>query len=185
MPGQNQAMFRLNQSHSKHLGKPAPQADGQAIMAAQSVRGAIFAALASVVSLNIMWMVSASMLNRVLPWFVIVQGALVGLMIRRWGRGLDWRFPLIALIAAWIGAYSGNLLLAADTAADEFGTGPLHILIRMSEWTLGLYFEEVVTPADHIYAFCAAAVAAFLARHRLTRPEEYAFRILQGDRLKR
>ena len=175
-------MFRLNQKHSKNLGKSTSPADGQSIMSAQSLSAAFLAALAAVLLLNVMWMVSASALDRVLPWFVIVQGALVGLAVRRWGQGMDWRFPLIAVVAAWLGAYSGNLLLAADTAADEFGTGPLHILSNMSEWTLGLYFDEVVSPVDHIYAFCAAAIAAFLAKRRLTRSQEYAIRTLNRDK---
>lgn len=178
-------MFRLDQTHSKHSGKPGSHADGQAIQSAQSVSAAIIAALTTVVSMNVIWMLSASMLDRVLPWLVIVQGVLVGQMVRRWGRGLDWRFPLIALLAAWLGAYSGNLLLAADTAADEFGTNPLHILASMSEMTLGVYFDELVSPVDHFYAICAAAVAAFMARHRLTRSEEYAYRTLNKAKLKR
>lgn len=177
-------MFRLNQKHSRHIVAPAQQVDGQVLIAAQSLRGAIYAALATVIVLNIAWMVSASMLNRVLPWFVIIQGVLVGQMVRRWGRGLDWRFPVIALVVAALGAYSGNLLLAADTAADEFATGPLQILTSMSEWTMGVYFDEVVNPIDHIYAFCAAALAAFLAKHRLTRAEEYAYRTLKADKPK-
>jgi hypothetical protein len=82
---------------------------------------------------------------------------------------------------AWLGAYTGNFMLAADTAADEFGTGALHIITRMSEWTLGLYFDEVVNSADHVYALYAAGIAAFLARRRLTRSEEYAFRTHKRD----
>lgn len=175
-------MFRLHQRHSKTIGKPLHHVDGYALKSSQSVRAAIIAAIATVLLLNVLWMISASLLNRVFPWFVIVQGIFLGLAVRRWGRGFDWRFPVIAVVAAIIGAYGGNLLLAADTAADEFGTNPLHILMNMSERTMGIYFEEVVSAIDHVYAFCAAAIAAFLAQRRLTRAQEYAIRTIGREK---
>lgn len=174
-------MFRLNQKHSKNLYQPRQQVDGKAVVAAQSLLAAGLAALGAVVILNSVWMMSAELLGRVFPWFVIIQSILIGLAVRRFGRGLDWRFPVVAAIAAAIGAYSGNFLLAADVSADEFGTDPLHIVTHMSEWTLGVYFEEVVSPIDHIYAIYSAAIAAFLARRRLTRAQVYAVRTLHQE----
>jgi len=155
--------------------------DGHAIAAAQSLRGASIAAIGSVVLLNAIWMISASALDKVLPWYVIVQGALTGLAVRRFGKGLNWRFPLVAALAAWIGAYTGNFMLAADTAADELGVGPLRIIASISEWTLGTYFQEVVGAAEHIFALCAAAIAAFFAERQLNRDDVFAFRSYKQD----
>jgi hypothetical protein len=177
-------MFRLNQKHSKNLGKAASEADGASILAAQSLPAAVLAAVMVVILMNLLWMMSASLLNRVFPWYAIIQAIPVGYAVRRAGQGLDWRFPLLAALMAWVGSYTGNFILAADTAADEFGTGALHIISSMSEWTLGLYFDEVVSSADHVYALYAAGIAAFLARRRLTRSQEYAFRTYQRDNLK-
>lgn len=169
-------MFRLNQKHSKNLYQPPSDVDGDAIIAAQSLLMAGMAALGVVMLSNSAWMMSAALLGRVFPWFVIIQGMLIGVVVQRFGRGLDWRFPLLAAIAAILGAYSGNFLLAADVSADELGTGPLHIVTNMSEWTLGIYFKEVVSPIDHIYAVYSAAIAAFFAKRRLTRSQEFAVR---------
>lgn len=174
-------MFRLNQKHSKNLGKAASKADGASLLSAQSFPAAILAALMVVVLMNLLWMISAALLNRVFPWYAVIQAIPVGYAVRFAGQGLHWRFPLLAAVMAWLGAYTGNFMLAADTAADEFGTGALHIITSMSEWTLGLYFDEVVNSADHVYALYAAGIAAFLARRRLTRTEEYAFRTHKKD----
>jgi len=176
-------MFRLNQKHSKTLGKPASIADGGSLLSAQSLPAAILAAVMAIILMNLIWMMSASLLNRVFPWFAIIQGIPVGYSVRLAGRGLDWRFPLSAAVLAWAGAYTGNFMLAADTAADEFGTSTLLIITSMSEWTLGLYFDEVVNSVDHVYALSAAAIAAFLAKRRLTRSEEYAYRTHSRDQL--
>ena len=174
-------MSRLKKKRGNIPGRSRGKFDGRTIAAAQSLRGAIIAAIGAVILLNATWMISASTLNRVLPWYVIVQGAFTGLAVRRWGKGLNWRFPLVAAFAAWIGAYTGNFLLAADTAADELGVDPLRIILSMSEWTLGTYFQEVVGAAEHIYALCAAAIAAFFAERQLTRDEVYAFRTYKHD----
>ena len=175
---QSRLMFRLNQKHSRNLGREVESADGRTIVRSQSLRGAMAAALLTVLLLNLVWMFSSALLNRIFPWVVIIQGILAGIAVRRWGRGLDWRYPGIAAVAAWAGAYSGNFLLAADAAADDLGTGTLNVIFNMSEWTIDLYLAEVVSPVDHIYALCAAAVAAFMATRRLTRAEEYAIRTL-------
>ena len=49
--------------------------------------------------------------GRVFPWFSILIGGFVGLGVQRFGRGLDWRFPVIAAVLAWVGAYVGNLMI--------------------------------------------------------------------------
>jgi hypothetical protein len=177
-------MFRLNQKHSKNLGNVVSQADGGSLLSDQSLPAAFLAAVLTVILMNLLWTMSASLLNRVFPWYAILQAIPVGYAVRFAGKGLDWRFPLLAAVMAWAGAYSGNFMLAADTAADEFGTGALHIINNMSEWTLGLYFDEVVTSVDHVYALYSACIAAFLAKRRLNRSEEYALRTHKRDELK-
>lgn len=174
-------MFRLNQKHSKNLGRTSSIIDGGALLSAQSLPAAILAAVMVVMLMNLIWMTSASLLNRVFPWYAIIQGIPVGYAVRLAGQGLDWRFPVLAAVLAWVGAYTGNFMLAADTAADELGTSALHIISSMSEWTLGLYFEEVVNSVDHVYALSAAGIAAFLAQRRLGRSEEYALRTYKSD----
>ncbi len=174
-------MFRLNQKHSKNLGRTSSIIDGGALLSAQSLPAAILAAVMVVMLMNLIWMTSASLLNRVFPWYAIIQGIPVGYAVRLAGQGLDWRFPALAAVMAWVGAYTGNFMLAADTAADELGTSALNVISSMSEWTLGLYFEEVVNSVDHVYALSAAGIAAFLAQRRLGRSEEYALRTYKSD----
>lgn len=114
--------------------------------------------------------------GRVFPWFSIIQGAFVGLAVRRFGRGLDWRFPLVAAVAAWGGAFAGNFLIAIPTTAEELGVSALDVLRGLTWWSVELFFAELITVVDYIYAFCAVAVAMFFSKRRLNRYEHFALR---------
>jgi hypothetical protein len=106
----------------------------------------------------------------------VVQGAIIGLAVRRAGRGLDWRFPAVAAAAAVAGALAGNILVAAAFTAAEFDTTILTILRSATDFTWPVFFDEVMTPADVVYAIAAAGVAAFYANRRLTRDQYAAYR---------
>ena len=58
---------------------------------------------------------------------------------------------------------------------------PYRILRGLTVMTWQTYFDEVINPVDYIYAFTAAAVAAFYAKRRLKRHEEFALRTRRQD----
>ena len=170
-------MFRLRQKHSRNLGRDAPLVNAEKLIAAQSVRAALTGAAIAIIMFNIVWAYTASATGKFLPWISIVQGAVIGIAVQRSGRGLDWRFPLVAGAAAWIGAFSGNLFIAlVFTATETTGVG--------SNWwrILGSFFENTVSVIDVIYAFCAVAVAIFYARRPLNRYEVLALRKQAADK---
>ena len=157
-------MFRLRQRHSRNVHYEAPPVSAEKLMAAQSVRAAITGAAITIIAFNIVWAYTASASGRYFPWIAIVQGAAIGMAVQRSGRGLDWRFPLVAGLAAWIGAFSGNLFIALEFTASETGH------IDASWWQIVQdFFMNIVTAIDVIYAFCAAAVATFYSMRRLNR----------------
>ena len=109
--------------------------------------------------------------RKVFPVGSIVQGVIIGIAVQRSGRGLDGRFPLIAGVAAWIGAFSGNLFIAlvfTGMETSDIGGDWLEILRS--------FYVNTVSIIDVIYAFCAVAVAAFFAKRRLNRYEVFALR---------
>ena len=116
------------------------------------------------------------------PWLTLVQALLVGLVVRRAGRGIDWRFPTVAAIIATAGALIGNIVVAAAFTAGEFDTGTLTILGSVTTMTWPVFFDEVMTGADLFYAIAGAGIAAFYANRRLTRAEYAAFRTWQQNR---
>jgi hypothetical protein len=120
-------------------------------------------------------------LEKVFPWMTVVQGLIVGLVVRRAGRGLDWRFPVVAAAAAVVGALAGNVVVAAAFTAAEFDTGILTVLRAATSFTWPVFFDEVITPADAVYALAAAGVAAFYANRRLTRDQYAAYRAWQDQ----
>ena len=168
--------LRLPKRHSRErAARPDPEA-GVRLVRAQSLRGAIIASLLAIVAFGAMWVMLSMALGRLFPWMTVVQGAIIGLAIRRAGRGLDWRFAAIAAVAAVAGALTGNILVAAAFTAAEFDTTILTILRAATDFTWPVFFDEVMTPADIVYAIAAAGVAAFYANRRLTRDQYASYR---------
>ena len=139
------------------------------------------AALIAILAFSVLWATLSTALDRVFPWMTVVQGLFIGLAIRRAGRGLDWRFPVIAAVAAVAGALVGNIIVAAAFTANELGTGTLTVLGAASDFTWPVFFDEVMTAADAIYALAAAGVAAYFANRRLSRDEYASYRAWQDQ----
>jgi hypothetical protein len=169
-------MLRPGKKKTRRTDGPPPQVDPQKLKDAQSVRRAVVAAIAAILILSCFWMFFTDVTGRVFPWFSVVQGVFIGLAVRRFGRGLDWRFPLVAGVAALIGAFFGNLLVAIPVTTSALDAGWWEVVRGLTWWSIRTFFDEVITVVDYIYAFCAAAVAVFYAKRRLNRHEVFALR---------
>ncbi len=125
----------------------------------------------TIIVFNFLWVYTASAMARYFPWVCIFQGAAIGIAVQRSGRGLDWRFPLIAGVATWLGAFSGNLFIALLFTTADTGA------VSSSWWqVLQSFFANTVSVIDVIYALCAVAVATFYSKRRLNRHEVLALR---------
>lgn len=174
-------MLRLRQKYTKRRLDAAPPADPAKLRREQSMRGALIAAAGTIVVINTaeVWLAAAT--GKFFPWISILQGFLVGYAIQRTGRGLDWRFPALAAVAAVVGSFSGGFFVALATTTHELQAGPFSILRGLTTYTWQVYFEEVVSPVDYIYALYAAGIAAFFAKRRLKRNEVFALRKTEGN----
>ena len=172
-------MFGLRRKKKDKKGEPQPRVDPETLIAAQSVKAAVAAAIITMLALSGFWTFFADLSGRVFPWFSIVQGIFIGLAVRRFGRGLDWRFPLIAGATAWIGAFFGNVVVAIPVTTGELGASAFEVIRGLTWWSFRTFFDEVISVVDYIYAFCAAAVAVFYSKRRLARHEEFALRTRQ------
>ena len=135
------------------------------------------ASIVVILVFSVLWVMLTRVTGRVFPWATIALGILLGLAVRRAGRGIDWRFPCIAAAATLAGALAANVILAAAITAEDLGTGTLQVLTAVTSMTWPVFFSEVLTAADAVYAFAAASVAAFFANRRLTREEYRAVRL--------
>ena len=171
-------MFRLKQKHSPDKRRKLPPADGRRILGEQSVMRAIVGGFAVALLLSWGWAVFAMVTGRVFPWFSIPIGALVGLAIQRFGRGLDWRFPVIAIVLTGFAAYTGNLLIGVLETGRYIEASAGEVLRGLSGDTMRNFFRNTVNPIDHIYAFSACGVAAFFANRRLKRHEVLGLRTI-------
>ena len=168
--------LRLRKKHGEGHKPDATAADGARLERAQSLRNAFMAGLIAVVLFCLLWIALSSVTGRVFPWMTVVLGYLLGLSIRRAGRGVDWRFPTLAAAFAILGSLLSNVVLAASTTAAEYGTGTLDILRAVTSMTWPVFFDEVWNTGDSFYAAVSAGLAAFFAPRKLSRNEFYALR---------
>jgi len=182
---QGNQVLRLPRKHSRDNATPPDPGEGPGLIRQQSLRGAILASLIVVIVFSAAWALLSVVVGRVFPWMTLVQALLVGLAVQRAGRGLDWRFPTVAAMAAMAGALIGNIVVAAAFTAGEFDTGTLTILRSVTTMTWPVFFDEVMTGADFIYGLFGAGLAAFYANRRLGRRQYLALRTWQQQQERR
>jgi len=173
-------VLRLRKKHGSGTPLEATVADGERLLGAQSLRSALVAGVVAVAIFCVLWIALTALIDRVFPWITVLLGAMVGFAVQRAGRGVDWRYPLLAAVLALTGAVLANIVLAAATTADIFDTNTLLVLKSVTSMTWPVFFDEVMTAADGFYAVVAAALAAFLANRRLSRSQYYALRLARS-----
>ena len=170
------SVLRIRKRHTPNVQTMADPADGQRLIDEQSVRDAVLAGLVAVIVFSVLWAMASTLLARIFPWMTLFLGVAVGLVVRRAGQGLDWRFPLIAAGITMAGSLLANIVVAAAFTAEALGTSTLAILRAVTAMTWPVYFAEVLSPVDLIYALFAAGIAAFYAQRKLNRAEFMAIR---------
>jgi len=174
-------MFRLKQKHAQKRGQRLPPADGRRLIAEQSVLRGFLGSLGVALLLSWGWALFAMATGRVFPWFSILMGALIGIAMQRFGRGLDWRFPVMAVCIAGLAAYFGNLMIGVLETGRYIEANPFRVLAGLSADTMRNFFRNTIGPIDHIYAFSACGVAAFFANRRLKRHEVLGLRTIEKN----
>jgi len=176
-PAEKPQPLRLRKKHGDGTRPDATADDGSRLVQAQSIRNAVIASLVTVLVFCLGWVLLSGATGRVFPWLTVALGIILGLVVRSTGRGVDWRFPLLAAGMALAGSLVSNIVLAASTTAAEYGTGTLHILRAVTSMTWPVFFDEVWNVADGFFGVVAASFAAFLAPRRLDRSERFALRL--------
>jgi len=171
------SVLRLHKKHLPRVKTEPTLEDARRLLAAQSVRNAVLASLVTIILFSVLWSMLSVLMGRIFPWMTLLLGILLGLAVRRAGFGLDWRFPCLAAVFAMIGSLAGNVVVAAAFTAPELGTDTLTVLRNLTVMTWPVFFDEVMTPADLVFALFSAGLAAFYANRRLTRAENLALRI--------
>lgn len=179
------SIARMRKRHTPRQPTEADAGDGRRLLERQSFRGAVVASLVVIVVFSVLWAMLSTLTNRIFPWMTVVLGVLIGFAIRRAGRGLDWRFPVLAAFAGTLGAFAGNVVVSAAFTARALETSTITVLGAVTSMTWPVYFEEYVTAADIVFAFTAAALAAFFANHRPTRAEFLALRKWEEEKEKK
>ena len=173
--------LRLRKKHGAGKRRDITADDGARLVRAQSLRNAFVAGIVAILIFSVLWIAVSGLLNRVFPWATVLLGAMLGFAVRQAGRGMDWRFPVLAATLTMLGALLANIVVAASTTADIFDTSTLHVLQSVTSMTWPVFFDEVWNIADGFYAVLSAGLAAFLANRQLTRAEYYALRLWRAQ----
>lgn len=169
-------MLRLPKKFSREPeARPRP-VDASRLLAEQALVRGVSASLAAAVASMALWVWSGLLFDRYFPWASMLQGMVIGLVMRRWGRGIDWRFPLAAALIAALAAALGSFLNALFLTGREFGTGALELVDEISLHTLKTFFGREFGVVGLIYMGFGAALAAFYSNRRLSRREAIALR---------
>lgn len=168
--------LRLRKSHEPDPEPPPDSAIGQRLWDAQSVRKAVFASLIAILVFTVLWNMVSTLSSRFFPWVTLLLGVLIGFTVRRAGLGLSWPFPVVAGVMTIIGAIASSLCVTAAMVAQELDTRVFTVLGgSLSSW--GSFADQVLTPADFVFAAAAAGIAAFFSMRRLSRRQYLALRL--------
>ena len=176
-------MFRLKQKHAPKDKTRLPPADGRKLLAEQSLTRGALGSTAVALLLCWGWALLSVSSGSVLPWATILMGAIIGIAMQRFGRGLDWKYPIVAVVITGIAAYFGNLMIGVLETGRYIEAEPMEVLAGLSMDTMRNFFRNTINPIDHIYAFSACGVAAFFANRRLKRHEVLGLRIADREEL--
>lgn len=176
MNDENTSVLRLRKKHLPKVDKEPTREDAQRLLEAQSIRNAIMASLIVIILFCVVWSMWSVLAGRIFPWVTLLFGVVLGVAVRRAGLGLDWRFPALAAVFALLGSLIANIVVAAAFTAPVLKTTTLAVLSNLTVMTWPVFFDEVMTPADLVFALFSAGIAAFYANRRLTRAEYLALR---------
>ena len=175
-------MFRLKQKHTPKPQKRLPPADGRKLLAEQSLTRGTLGSIAVALLLCWGWALLSVTSGSVLPWATVLIGAIIGVAMQRFGRGLDWKYPVVAVVIAGLAAYFGNLMIGIVETGRYIDAEPVQVLRGLSKDTMRNFFRNTINPIDHIYACSACGVAAFFANRRLKRHEVLGLRTMDREK---
>tara|TARA_B100001287_G_C22493532_1_gene440120 strand:- start:109 stop:642 length:534 start_codon:yes stop_codon:yes gene_type:complete len=171
--------LRLRKKHGSIKSTEIASIDVPSLINGQSISFAIFASVLTIIMFSFFWVLLSKLTGRVFPWATIILGYLLGHVIRISGRGIDWRFPVAAVILTLIGSIFSNFFIAATVTAEQLKTETLEILLSVTSMTWFVFFDEFLNAADIFYAVLAMSIAAFFSKKRLKRAEYNALRFLK------
>lgn len=165
--------LRLGQKFARDR---ARDVDIDRVIGEQSLRGAVLGSLLAWLLLNSVWVYGCLLFDRFFPWFSIIQGFFIGRAVQHYGRGIDWRFPVLAAAVAILAAFVGSFVSALFLTGREFDTSVLSLVGEISWHTISTFASREFATVGTIYACMAAALAGFFANRRLDRYEAVALR---------
>ncbi|MBT8099110.1 MAG: hypothetical protein KJO82_05140 [Gammaproteobacteria bacterium] len=114
------------------------------------------------------------------PWYSI-SGAGIGIMIgfamQYLGRGIGWKYSLVAAVYAILGCLLGNLFAVVMDVAQAIAVSPLDVFANTAYSTLYEWMFKNASIADQMFWLIGIGSAAYFATRPLTREQGLALHI--------
>jgi hypothetical protein len=119
------------------------------------------------------WGAFTYLTNYKLGAMAVAVGALVGFAVRKFGRGIDIQFRILAALLALLGCLAGNLLVVCIIIAHQGGFSVLGVISALTPASAIKWLQVTFDPMDIIFYGIAVYEGFKLAVRRLTQ-ENYA-----------
>ena len=132
-------------------------------------KAAVAGAAAALISASI-WAAVTVATEYQIGWMAVGVGALVGLVVRRAGNGVEPKFGLMAAALALVGCVGGNLLAAVGFFAKYAGVSFFAVLGGLDATIAADLLAETFAPMDVLFYAIAVFEAFKLSFQRVPRP---------------
>lgn len=137
----------------------------------QSLTGGLLAGICAALAGAVLWAAITYAIHYQIGFMAIGVGLLVGLAVRKVGRGIDMLFGIVGAALALLGCLVGNLLAACASIAEQYEMGIWEVVSKLD-------FDGVVTivvktfdPADLFFYAIAIYAGYKYSFHRLTQSD--------------
>jgi hypothetical protein len=131
---------------------------------------AIAGALAMIAALGL-WAAASALSHRQLGFMSVAVGLMVGVSIRRVGRGIDPRFGLLGAALALLGCLIGTLLACCSPIAAENDIPSFTVLSLLDPANVKNVLSQGISPTEWVLFGITAAISYSLAFKRITSRE--------------
>ena len=149
------------------------------LLAEQNFRAAVVFGLLAAITMAALWGLIAALTGYIIGSMAMADGASVGYTVQRMGKGIHYRYALLASVLATFGCIVGSILaIVLDESVEHqmpvtelLSSVPMHSIARTILSDFGL--------VGMAFWIVAISGAAYIARRRLTRAEGLAIFTLQ------
>jgi hypothetical protein len=137
----------------------------------ENLPAGIAAGLAAAVIGGIAWAVFTVATQYQIGWMAVAVGLLVGISVRKFGRGISTPFAVAGCLLALLGCLLGNLLSACGFLAVQESLPMFHVLSRLNPELVAALMSATFSPMHLLFYGIALYAGYSYSARRITAEE--------------